>query len=518
MHNKNICTIKNWSVEWNKLGNTLVCTHEYVHQSFLVSTIYGCTQKLIQSYAEVFPKDLQLIRVQYLLFKNVNFLQECCATYASVMQVTNNNLKKKINIPASYRHYFLTFHEKFKIKVNSTYFAYILSTTISSICMNNYIYDNVISFLEGNSKSFDESAVLPNYTFKEIMNTIDDNIIERLICYCNIQNSDRYSDLNKDEYWIKHSNNEKLNMDVFGWIYSFITKECKNLNIMSLEEVNKKGSLGLRKLNDYLMEKYKDIGIVIEDRYVHTYVLNEERMMDLECIDTTIIYNKPYLRVKGKVTDGKEIGINYKNYHRDLFLHTYLCENGFWNVDDRWYQYNSDGSRYDSACFLFEHLPVFLKNNALFVIGILANEKKKELDGKLLNVKQKINKIYLESKVKKKKISRYYMFFYMFGKISQWLDYFIQYNKCKYSLLIIDDNSIEKNDKNQYMMLGIYSVELPGIFVKCFNNMNARKMLGILESLEKQSLIEKDFSGENKIVGEKMTQAFHAIDSIWLEL
>lgn len=43
-------------------------------------------------------------------------------------------------------------------------------------------------------------------------------------------------------------------------------------------------------------------------------------------------------------------------------------------------------------------------------------------------------------------------------------------------------------------------------------------MLRILESLEKQSIIEKDFSGENKIVGEKKTQAFHAIDSIWLEL
>ena len=433
MRNKNICTIKNWSVEWNKLGNTLVCTHEYVHQSFLVSTIYGCTQKLIQAYAEVFPKDLQLIRVQYLLFKNVNFLQECCATYASVMQVTNNNLKKKINIPTSYRHYFLTFHEKFKLKVNSTYFAYILSTTISSICMNNYIYDNVISFFEGNSKSFDESAVLPNYTFKEIMNTIDDNIIEHLICYCNIQNSDRYSDLNKDEYWIKHSDNEKLNMDVFEWIYSFFTKECKNLNIMPLKEVHEKGNLGLRKLNNYLMKKYKDIGIVIEDIYSHKYELNAEQTMNLECIDSTVIYNKPYLRAKEKITDEKDIGINYKSYHLKLLLHTYLCENVFWNTDDRWYQYNSDGNKYDSACFPYEHLPFFLSNNALFVIGILANERKDKIDEELLDVKRQINKLYLEAKIKKKKISCYNLFFYMFGKTSQWLDYFTQ---CKIANIV----------------------------------------------------------------------------------
>lgn len=520
MNSNNICTIEEWSVDWNELGNTLLCTHEYIHKSLSVTSVYGVIQHQIKFYSDYFPEDIPLKRIQYELFKNVIFLQECCATFCSVMQIADSMENNEQLLPISYMKYYDTFFNCFKCKINSTYFAFILAETIAQACMNTRIHTKIIDFFNNTSGAFSTLPFAPDHYFRVILKNIDSNILEEIIDYCNYKNPDKYSNLNSDNYWKNHTLEQinQLNDIVFNAAYNYISQKFCKLKILPLETIQKDSFLWINLLNVTLISNYGDIGFSISLNHSHPYELNANLLLVLECLDSAKIYNKPHMRSNKPLPSNDLLGINFKPYHQKLNLHTYLCENCYFENDGNWYQFNSNGESFDVAYFHFKNLPNFIAKNPLFVIGIVADTQTTNfVTSKISMINHTLKNLCINSNPKIKSFTRYNVMFYMFGKFSCWIDYLVQYPKCKFNILDIDDKNSAAAKTNSFAMIAIYSPALSGIFIKCFNTLNYSKTLQLLDSLSSQHLITPNYSKESFIVASKMKQAFDAIDSLWLE-
>lgn len=521
MNKKNICTIEEWSVNWNELGNSLLCTHEYMHETLTITTIYGTIQRQIKFYSDHFPSDLSLKRIQYELFKHVMFIQECCATFCSVMQVTNNIEKGEHLLPTSYLIYYSKYYNCIKSNIKSTHFAFIFAETIAQSCMNNQVHIQIINYLKTKSTTFSPLPFSPDICFDSIISNLTSNTLEEIIDYCNSQNPDPFSDINNDHYW-KHQNLDKINQlngIVFNAIYNYLSQNFVNLNILSLDTIHANSYSWINSLNDALIAKYGDVGFSYTENHVHPYKLDDHMLLALECLDTVKIYNQPYMRSDKCLPSDDTLGINYRPYHNKLTLHTFLCENCFFDTSGNWYQFNSDGTFSDDAYFHYKRLSDFICQNPLFVISMIAEGKTKDFITNEINIiYENLKTICKDSKARVKSFSRYNTMFYMFGKFSYWLDYLVQYPACKFHILVIDDKNISNTQKeNTFAMVALYSSSLPGVFIKCFNTISYSKTLQLLDTLTKQNMTIPDYSKERLIIAEKMKQSFHAIDSLWLE-
>lgn len=521
MIKKNVCTIEEWSVDWSEIGNSLVCTHEYMHQILTITTIYGAIQRQIKFYADHFPMDLSLKRIQYELFKQVRLTQECCATFCSVMQVADKIEDGKNLIPASYLIYYNKYYNCIKSQVNSTSFAFIFAETIAQLCMNNQVHIKIMDYLENKQTIFNPLPFSPDICFKTIINKITPNILKEIIDSCNCQNPDPFSDINNELYWGKSDLDgvKKLNDIVFMAVYKYLSHKFSELNILTLEVLQENIYSWIDLLNEKLISRYGNIGFSYNEKYEHPYKVDDNILLTLECLDTVKIYNQPYMRANRGLSSDDMLGINYLPYHDKLKFHTFLCEDCFFDRNGNWYQFNSNGTLYDSAYFHYKQLSNFICANSLFVIGISAERKSKD------SIKNEINFIYKDlksickdSKIHFKNFSRYNIFFYMFGKFSYWLDYLVGYSICKFDIILIEDKNASGNKRiDNFAMIAIYSATLPGIFIKCFNNMSYSNALKVLYYLNKQDMVIPNKSKDSLIITQKMDQAFHAIDAFWFE-
>lgn len=521
MNKKNNCTIDRWSVNWNELGNSLLCSHEYMHEVLTISTIYGAVQRLIKIYSDYYPADLSLKRVQYELFKHVMFTQECCATFCSVMQVSNSINSAEHLLPTAYLNYYNTYYNCIKTKIKSTYFAHVLAETIAQLCMNNQVHTQIKDYLKNNSATFSPLHFSPDSCFNSIIRNLTPNTVEEIIDYCNSQNPDTFSDINNDQYWKCHSSDgiNQINDIVYNAIYDYFPQKFANLNILPLETIRTNRNLWINSLNDALIEKFRSVDLLGKEDHAHSYHLDERLLLILECLDTVKIYNQPYMRSKSCLPSEDMVGINYKPYHKQLNLHTFLCENCFFDANGNWYQFNSDGTLSDDAYFHYKLLSQYICQNPLFVMGMTAESKTKVfIDNEIKEIYRTLKNTCKDSKSRIKNLSRYNMMFYMFGKFSCWLDYLVQSPASQYHLLVIDDkNASTTQERNIFGMVAFYSSSLPGVFIKCFNNISYAKTLQVLDELAKQQMITLDRSHARLVISKKMIQAFNAIDALWLE-
>lgn len=521
MEKKNICNIKEWSVNWNELGNELICTHEYMHEFLTITSIYGIIQQQIKIYCDYYPNNLQLKRIQYELFKNSLFIQESHATFCSVMQVSNDINNKEQLLTTSYLDFFNSFYNRFRNVIKSTYFAYIFAEVIAQACMNNLIHEDILNILNNNSPINIRNTNKPDYLFMTILEELSDNTINDIINFCNSKNDDTHSDINNDVYWknldISHIIN--LNDIIFTTAYDYLCKLIENLKLVTLEELNKNSLLWLDLLCKTLESKYGNIERVVGlgVNRTHPYILSERLLLALECIDTTKIYNKPPLRSKEPLPSPLHIGVNSIPNHKKMNLHTYLCENCFYDTNGNWYKFDSDGVHNNATYFHYNSLHKLLFPNPLFVVGIMNNKQTNDiLSNEIYVIKKNILTLCKNNKIDN--INSYNIMFYMFGRFSLWLDYLALNGESKLSILSIEDkNSSIPNVTHDFAMIAFYSSSLPGIFIKCFNILNYSKTLQIIDSLIQQKFITRKPGIEHKIVGPKMKQAFDAIDSLWLE-
>lgn len=518
MDRKNICSLEEWSVNWNDLGNTLLCTHEYMHEYLTVNTIYGIVQRQIKTYADYFPENLQLKRVQYELFKNVLFLQESCATFCSVMQISET--VDISDLPSPYSDYYNFFYNCFNSIIKSTHFSYILAESISQACMNIQIHNEIIDFLNSNITHFN-NLKNPDSRFQILIKELDRSMLLELIDYCNSQNNDANSDLNNDNYWgdKKPEQLEALNKIVYQSSSDFFSKKIRNIDLLSLDMLRNNSLSWFSILNDYLQITYGDIGFKISSNSNHPYILTDNLLLALECIDTSKIYNRPYFRSSKSLPSNASIGINYKAEHTRFKLHTYLSEYCYYDINGNWYQFNSDGTIHDDAYFHYKTMKNILSPNPLFVIGVLNNaDTNSSLKNEINTLYQELKNLCMHSDTKIKMINRYNVMFYLFGRFSQWIDFLVENAKIKFHILeITDENKPTFGVTKKFAMVAFYTTSLPGIFIKCFNTINYSKVLQILDSLAKQNLIAPDYSNERKLISLKMKQAFDAIDALWLE-
>ena len=405
--------------------------------------------------------------------------------------------------------------------IKSTHFSYIIAESISQACMNSLIYNDIINFIKGELTHFSKSKN-PDFCFQIILKELDRNMLLELIDYCNSQNNDVNSDINNERYWennIKPEQFDALNYNVYKASSDFLAKRISNIELLTLDDIKNNSLLWFSQLNDFLMITYGDIGFHISHDFIHPYILTNKLILDLECIDTSKIYNRPYFKSNKSLPSNDSIGMNYKPEHNRLKLHTYLCEYSNYDNNGNWYQFNSNGTIHDDAYFHYKQLKNILSQNPLFVIGVFS-----EIDTSF-SLKNKIHTLYKElktlcrhSNTKIKTFNRYNVMFYMFGKFSQWLDFLVENNKVKFHILHInDENNPTFGVTKNFAMIAFYASTLPGIFIKCFNTINYSHVLLILNSLTKQKLIAPDYSNEGKVIGQKMKQAFDAIDALWLE-
>ena len=518
MNKTNICTIEEWSVNWNELNNILICSHEFMHETLIVTTIYGTIQRLIKLYSDRFPNDLLLKRVQYELFRNVLFLQESCATFCSVMQVSDSVKSCEDYLPSSYWEFYNTFYNCFKSTINSTYLAYNLAEVISQLCMNNLICHDIISFFKNEKTTFSNSQTSPTYCFKKLLKNLHPATLHNLINYCNLQINDTLCDVNSDNYWKQQDCQQLryLNDIVFKSSYSYLSKEFTEIKFCTIEELNINTDSCILSVSNFLESMYGNIEVVLNSHPMYTYNLTADLIIALECLDNTKIYNKPPFRSAKALPSTDLIGLNYKKEKKKLHLHTYLNENCFFNEQGNWYAFNSNGFTHDSSYFHFNNLHTQLSANPLFVIGITSTGQTNiTLTNEINVLPKKLRILCKQGNIKN--LSRYSIMFYMFGKFSLWLDYLVQYKQIKFCILSIEDHNSPIISSNNFSMIAIYSSSLPGIFIRCFNALNYSKALQIINALSEQKLITPDYSNEHTIVGTKMKQAFDAIDSLWLE-
>lgn len=522
MNKSNICTIEEWSVNWNELGNLLLCTHEYMHETLTITTIYGTIQRQIKFYSDCFPSDLSLKRIQYELFKHVMLVQECCATFCSVMQVTDSIENGAHLLPPSYLDYYNKYYNCIKSNVISTHFAFVLAETIAQFCMNNRVDLPIIDYLKNKSTTLNILSFSPDACFESIIRNLTTNTLEEIIDYCNSQNPDRFSDINNDCYWMKNHNLNKINQlndIVYNAVYDYLSQNFGCFKSLSLDTINANSYLWINSLKDALIIKYGDVGLVYDENPVHPYKLDNRMLLALECLDTVKIYNQPYMRSNKCLPSDDTLGINYKPYHNKLTLHTFLCENCFFDPNGNWYQFNSDGILCDDVYFHYKRLSDFICQKSLFVIGMTTENKIKDSITDEINIILKnLKTICKDSNAHIRNFSRYNAVFYMFGQFSLWLDYLVQSSACKFHILVIDDKNISNTQKeNTFAMVAFYSASLPGIFIKCFNSISYSKILQLLDTLIIQDMAIPDYSKERLIIAKIMEQAFHAIDSLWLE-